>query len=258
MTTFSTSAFLIRKVDYGDADRIVTLFTRRCGKVAAIAKSAKKSSRRFGGVLELFSEMDVVCRVGKKGGMLLLQEASLRQPFPAIRSDVVKTAYASYWADIVHQWMESEQVNEGIFELLAHAFTELDQGTTPAAAVSVLFQLQFLAMAGLAPNLEACAKCGKPLEAGASGGFPFSLEKGGVQCPRCSRAEPDDPGRVQLSVGTVMQLRWVGNRRLPAAARIRFTDQALVEGSRLLEAFVPYHLDRFPKSLRVLRQLRNA
>jgi DNA repair protein RecO (recombination protein O) len=258
MKTFSTSAFLIRKVDYGEADRIVTLFTRSHGKVAAIAKFAKKSSRRFGGVLELFSEMDVVCRAGKRGGMLLLQEASLQQPFSAIRSDVVKTAYASYWADIVHQWMESEQANEGIFDLMAHAFAELDRGKTPAAEVSILFQLQFLAMHGLAPNLEACATCGRPLEAVASGGYPFFLEKGGVQCPLCSRDVQNERAGMHLSMGTVMQLRWVGNRRLPAAARIRFTNQAVTEGLRLLEAFVPFHLDRSPKSLKVLRQLRDT
>ncbi len=101
---------MIRRHEYGDADLIVTLFTLDRGKLPVIAKAAKKSVKRFAGTLELFTVMDVACRIGKRGkGLCILEEATLKHPFPNIRHDVLKTAYASYWAELIHEWMEENQ-----------------------------------------------------------------------------------------------------------------------------------------------------
>ena len=75
MPVFTTPAILLRRIDYGDFDLILTFLSLKRGKISLIAKSAKKSKKRFAGILELFSHMEVVASTGKGRGLPVLQEA---------------------------------------------------------------------------------------------------------------------------------------------------------------------------------------
>ena len=104
MAAFTTRAIVLRRVAFGDFDLIVTLLTLNRGKITVMAKAAKKSVKRFAGALELFTPIQAVCSKGR--GMPILQEASLENPLANIRLDVGKTAYASYWAEIIDIYLE--------------------------------------------------------------------------------------------------------------------------------------------------------
>ncbi len=253
MTQFATSAILIRRRDYGDYDLVVTFFTLAHGKVTLIAKSAKKSVRRFAGVLELFSELDIAGTMGRRSGLPVLQEAALKQPFAQIRVLPTRTAYASYWAELIDVWMEDHVLQTELYHLLRHALSELDRGVTSEAVLSILFQMRLLRLSGHRPNLERCAVCQKAVDAMRSDMLGVDIAKGGIACRDCMPRSPDAP---ELSKGTVKQLQWVAKGDLARAARIRFTPAAVLEALGFLERFVPYHLGRHPRSLKVLRQLR--
>lgn len=254
MTSLASQAILIRRVQYGDSDLIVTLFSKDAGKIAAIAKSALKSAKRFPGILEMFSELEAVCSKSRKGNLRVLQEATLISPFSGIRQNVEKTAYASYWAEIVNGWMEDEQPQEEVYRLLKYSLNALDAGKKSGAALSIIFQLRFMALTGLNPNFKTCTICGKPIEGEGMKEFRFNLAKGGVECGRCPSGPAE--GRIRLSASTLKQLAWIEKGDLRKAARIQFNSLALEEGVSLFEAFVPYHLERVPKSLRFLKQVR--
>jgi len=106
MSDFASPAILLRRINYGDYDLIITLVTMEKGKCTVIAKSAKKSKKRFAGILELFSDLDLVFCPGRGKGLFILKEASLKNPFQCIRSSIAKTAYASYWAELINEWTE--------------------------------------------------------------------------------------------------------------------------------------------------------
>ena len=146
MSSFSTPAIVLRRIDYGEYDFVITLFTLRKGKITVIAKSAKKSKKRFAGILELFSTLDVVCNVGQRKGLPVLQEAALKYPFFDIRSSMLKTAYASYWAELINEWMESGQQQVQIYQLFQYVLRELDSCRVSEAALSILFQVKFLVL----------------------------------------------------------------------------------------------------------------
>jgi DNA repair protein RecO (recombination protein O) len=253
MSPVSTPAILIRRTEYGDADLIVTFFSLALGKVSLMAKAAKKSARRFAGLLELFTELDVVAASGRRGGLRVLQEAALKNPHPDIRQAASKTAYASYWAELVNDWMEEGVENAEIFLLLRHVLDALDEGVQPAAGLSILFQMRLLRISGHCPHLGCCVVCRCDIESILAEMLPVEIARGGVACPGCL---PAGSGLQRLSKGTVKQLLWVAGGDLARANRIKFTPQALREGQEFLERFVPYHLGRQPRSLRVLRQLR--
>ena len=102
MPVSSTPAIMLRRIEFGDYDYIITFFTLNQGKISVIAKSAKKSTKRFSGILELFSVLDIVYGSDRGKGLPLLKEAVLKQPFSKIRADIRKTAYASYWAELIN------------------------------------------------------------------------------------------------------------------------------------------------------------
>ena len=253
MPVFSTPAILLRRLDYGDFDVIITFFTLKNGKLTLIAKSAKKSTKRFGGVLELFSILELVASTGRRKGLPVLQEAVLKEPFSQIRADFRKTAYASYWAELIYNWMEDNFRQEALYSLFAHVLSELDRGQTPGAALNVLFQMRFLNLSGYGPHLTACSKCRKELDSISQPKIMLDLKGGGILCGACSSRSATD---ISLARGTIKQLLWVESGDLAKATRMKFTPAALKESTRFLEEFASFHLGKQPRSLKFLRQVR--
>ena len=253
MSSFSTPAIVLRRIDFGDYDLILNFFTLNSGKISVIAKSAKKSVKRFSGALELFSVLDVVCSSSRGKGLPVLQEAALKQPFSKIRADIVKIAYASYWAELINVWMEDGKKQVQIYQLFQYVLEELDLGYIQQEALSIIFQIRFIKISGFCPDLTRCGNCRIEIEEIKKGKIVFDIIKGCLICDRCSSATLD---KIHLSKGTIKQLLWVESGGLKKAGRIRFTKTALSEGLKFLEAFVPYHLGMEPRSLAFLRQIR--
>lgn len=248
---FTTPAILLRRTDYGDFDLIVTVFSREKGKLALMAKSGKKSKKRFGGILELFAELEIVGRFGRRGDLALLQEANLIDAFANIRSDVQKTAYASYWVELVNAWAEEQVRMDPLYALLQHVLAALDSGRGVDHELSILFQMRLLKFSGHSPNLRHCVVCRKELEALVQSDVGLSMQAGGVVCRGCA-----DANAPRLSKATLKQLLWVESGDLAKAGRVRFSQTGVREALAFLEAFVPYHLGRQPRSLKFLRQIR--
>ncbi|MEE8416596.1 MAG: DNA repair protein RecO [Desulfobacterales bacterium] len=254
MPILSTPAILLRRIDYGDYDLIITLFTFDEGKISVIAKSAKKSTKRFSGVLEIFSVLNVVYRTSQRKGLPVLQAAALKHPFQHIRENIKKTAYASYWAELINQWLEEGEKQIQLYLLFQQVLENLDQDHLPEETLSILFQMRFMKLSGFYPNLEHCSVCQMEMEKMRNNRITFDLVKGGLLCEKCTSGSLN---KRSLSKGTIKQLRWLESGDWTKAERIRFSPPAIQEGQELLEAFVPYHLGKEPRSLQFLRRLRN-
>ena len=253
MSSFSTPAIILRRIEFGDYDLIVTLLTLNKGKISVIAKSAKKSEKRFAGILELFSILDIVCSIGRGKGLPVLQEAALTHAFHKIRSKIIKTAYASYWAELINQWMEEGQKEVQLFHLFRYVLQELDIDQTPEAALSILFQIRFMTIAGMDPDLTRCIICRAELEKMKKTTIKFDLSRGGIICDGCASGALH---KICLSKGTIKHLSWIQRGDLARAGRIKFAPRSLAESLEFLESFVPYHLGKEPRSLGFLRQIR--
>ena len=253
MSRFSSPAILIRRLDYGDFDLIITFLTHQHGKMTAIAKSAKKSTKRFSGVLELFSLLDIVVSSSNRKGLPVLAEASFSSPLNHIRGNITKTAFASYWAELVNDTLEEGRQQVAVYQLLEYVLKALDTGEMPDEVLSILFQMRLLTLSGLCPNLNYCCTCHTDMADVSQFKINIDMAKGGVICEHCS---PYSSGQRCLSKGTIKQLQWLNTCELHKAGRVRFSPPAMRESLAFLEAFVPYHLGREPKSLKFLRRLR--
>lgn len=250
---FTTPAILLRRVDFGDNDLILTFFSLTHGKISLIAKSAKKSRKRFCGALDLFSVSELVCSTGK-GRLPVLQEATICHPFCQIRAHFKKTAYASYFAEIINNWMEPDVAQPRTFELLYQVLDRLDRSYLPDELLSIVFQMTLLITSGFSPNFSTCCRCHTEMDCLNGGRIGINFAKGGLICSSCNSAVSPT---VYLSRGTIKQLQWMGCGNWNKIARARFSAQSIQESLGFLEAFVPFHLGKEPKSLSVLRQFRN-
>lgn len=248
---FSSPAIVIRRVDYGEHDLILTLLTETHGKLAVVAKNAKKSIKRFSGVLELFYILDTVIKPGK--GMPYLQEASIVLPNEGLRADVLKTAYASYWSEIIVQWLEENTPQSKIYDLFKYSLISLSDSSLPPGEISILFQMKFLGYSGYSPVLTQCSSCHQDIDDVPGVYVTFDIRKGGVICVSCGSKSND---HIRLQKGTLKQLVWFLKEDLASPVRIKFSRKAVDEGLRFMETFLPFHLEKELKSLKFLRRIR--
>ena len=253
MPPLSSPAVVLRIIEHGDHDKIITFFALEQGKVSLIAKGAQKSMRRFAGILELFSVLNLVWTSGRGRGLPILQEAGVVHPFERIRTSMAKTAYASYWCELVYRWMEKGQKQPSVYKLLSQALDELNAGDRPEETIHIMFQLRFMVINGFRPSLEHCSTCRRPLEKFEGVSVAFDARQGGVLCPKCHAQKR---GCLYLSKGTIKHLRWVLNAPSEKCHRLRFSRQARQESLDMLEAFVPCHLGKETKSLKFLKALK--
>jgi DNA repair protein RecO (recombination protein O) len=236
---------VLRKLDYGEADRIYTLLTREHGKVGAIAKGVRRSTSRLASALELFSLVDVQLA---KGRSLDVVTQVVRLPGPRIDADVERTAHAGLIAELADRVSEERHPEEGLFELTVMALQDLAVEPEPRRA-SAYFIVVALKLLGYAPQLQACASCARPLPEAAAA---FSPAAGGFLCVDCA-----EPGMHPVPVPALKVLRVMATGGIELYRRLRLDASLLGEVERVLEAQLEYHLDRQLKSLRFLRQMRS-
>ena len=256
MPDFVTDAVLLKKIEYGDHDYIISFLSRDHGKISVIAKNAKKSVKRFSGALDLFSVHQIHCTLPqkKKDAMIVLSRADLDQGYVNIRYDVFKTAYASFWIELIYFWVEEGKPQEKLFELLCFSLSMLDKEEIDKEIISLLFQIRFMEISGLSPGIEQCETCGLTLDLIGNERIWFDFQDGRIACPGCI-SKKNQRG-MMVSKGTLKQLYWVNHTPAERIDRIRFSPLAIREGERLLESFIPFHVGRNFKSLVFLEQLR--
>lgn len=275
MMAVSESAIILRRRPYGEADLILTVLTAENGKRSAIAKSAKRSVRRFSGALEPFTLVRLVhgVNVGRGRGQLpVLQEASIRDPFGDIRYDPVKTAYAALWTELLDRWLEPEAPQPYLYFALADALAALNAGELPDAVVSLDFLRKFLRASGMSPDFGHCAVCGGPVREMAAACMVMRLPEGRVICPGCGPVN-ESPTAMPVRRETLLLLwRPPGNLSqdrpapgengpLNAAAGAydayrSVSNAALTEANDLLHRFLAHHMGGTFKSLAVLDQIQ--
>jgi len=255
MPDVNTQAILLRRINYGDNDLIVTLFTSDAGKLTVFAKSAKKSKKRFPGILELFNQLAVVYSQSQRQNLPILKEAVLHDAYINIRADIHKTGYASYWVELIDFWLQEDNAQEALYHLLQEVLSALDKDEILDQVLNIYFQMKFLNLAGLQPNLLTCCQCQKQTDCMLPDKLSVSLKDGGIVCCDCNPTDSSNK-KFTLSKGTLKQLIWMAERELSTAKRVRFSALGLKEAINFLESFVPYHVGKFPKSLTFLKSLR--
>ncbi|MBW2148392.1 MAG: DNA repair protein RecO [Deltaproteobacteria bacterium] len=248
MPLYSTEAVVIRTRDYRESDRIVTFFTRDFGKISGIARSARRSTKRFSGSLDLFCHVMVQFFEKRSQNLVRVEGCDLLAHFHHIRQDVRKMAHMSYLVELILLMAPEREKQAELFDLLLQVQGVFNTGPY-SSQKALFFEMRFLALLGYAPHLNNCLSCGAGIESGRS--FGFHPERGGLLCSRCAI---DRNELVGVSLGTLKLLdahRLLGGEK---AGRLVFSPLALNELQRLLRALVIHKLGRKPRSMGFMEQ----
>jgi DNA repair protein RecO (recombination protein O) len=178
--SLKSEALVLRSIRYGEADRILHLYTPTRGRLSAIAKGARRPRSRFGGRLEPFFRLNLVLHEGRSD-LLTVTSAATVAAYPDLRADAGALDSAARACDAVSRLFDSGEAHPGVFHLLCNELALLDESPAHACLANQLaFRLKLLLAAGLAPQLAACVSCGAQEHLGG-----FSAAAGGVVCSAC-------------------------------------------------------------------------
>lgn len=187
---------VIRTTNYGETNKIVTIYSREFGKLGFMARGAKKTNSRLSAISQLFMHGSFLYMKSK--GLGTLQQGEILSSLRSIREDIFKTAYASYLVDLLDKSTEERKPNPFLFELIYQSLCYIDEDYD-MEIITNIFEMKMLAILGLYPCMNKCAVCGNQ-----EGHFAFSIRENGLICHRCYEK---DPYRLSMSQAAVKLLR---------------------------------------------------
>ena len=248
---FRSDAIILSRRDFGESDRLLTLFTPEHGKVRAIAKGARKPQAKVAGHVELFARSS--CLIHRGRSLDIISQAELIEPYRGLREDLRRSAYANYAAELLDRFTADEDINQGaLFQLLHETLGRIAAADDPPLATRY-YELQLLDLAGFRPELSECVVTRAQLRPEPQ--F-FSCDEGGV----VSRA-----GALQaagslsaIDVGTLKLLRHLQRQARDyegvASLRVNARQHAKAEGIML--AYIAHLLEGKLQSIDFIRRLR--
>ena len=183
--SFRLEAIVLRHSDWGEADRLLRLYSRERGKVRAIAKGARRIKSRKAGHLEPFTHVTI--QLAKGRDLLIVTQADTLDAYLPLREDLVKTSHAAYVIELIDRFTyEDQNENINVFRLLTETLSRISAEVDPWLAVRY-YEVRLLDFLGFRPRLFECANCGETIQ-------PvdqfFSPQAGGVLCPKCGARFP--------------------------------------------------------------------
>ena len=240
MRTYRDEAVVLRTWKLGEADRIISLFTRGHGKVRAVAKGIRRTGSKFGARLELFGHVDVQLAEGRGSLETITQVESLHPPM--LGADYERFCAAQVLVEAADRLVSEDAVPSLTqYRLLLGGLLALGRGELPMTAVVDSYLLRGLASAGWAAMTDACVNCGATEQL-----RWFSPQLGGAVCPACRPPASASANPELLALlGALLAGRWEDVRATEGSLRGR--------AHKVVSAYATWHLDRSLRSLPFLR-----
>ncbi|WP_409347244.1 DNA repair protein RecO [Paenibacillus sp. MBLB4367] len=200
---YRVQGIVIRSMDYGEGNKILSIYTEPAGKVGVMVRGAKKTNSRHAAVAQLFTYGDFVFYKNGRGQLGTLNHAELIDAHQKLREDLVMAGYGAYMAEMYEKLMPEEEGNPIMFEQLKAGLEAVENGKD-GGIVSHLIEMKMLGLSGYLPQLDQCVSCGETVADGGKLLTALSVSQGGVLCPRCKYT---DPRAVMIAGGTLKLLR---------------------------------------------------
>jgi DNA repair protein RecO (recombination protein O) len=245
--TLHAEAVVLRHSDWGEADRLLVLFTRETGKLRAIAKGARRLRSRKAGHLEPFTRVSLMLARGRD--LWIVTQAQTVEAYLPLREDLLRTGYAAYAVELLDRFTYEEGENRSLYGLLCTTLERIN--SEPDIYLSIrYYELRLLDLLGFRPELFRCVSCHQDVQ-------PvdqfFSPAMGGVVCPQCI-------GRVgdarPVSMTVLKYLRHLQRSSYPEALRAQIPTAVRSEMETLVQFYLTYLLERGLNTPAFLREVR--
>lgn len=234
---YSTEAVVLRSIRFGEADRVLHLYTAAHGRIGAVAKGVRKTKSRFGARLELLSHVELVLHRGR-GELQTVTAAQLIRSHREAREDYYRFSVGMIAAEAMLRLFSEEEANARAFTALTRFLDLLDDAPhlpdrPTLDSLGLAFQLKLLWLAGYLPHVSACAECGAEQEPLVG----YSTRAGGAVCARCAPATD----ALALAPDGIAGIEALLARPLADAAGVGLSERARRDALRVIAASYEYH-----------------
>lgn len=247
MPLYTVNAIILRRTNFGETDRIATLYTRERGKLSGIAKGARKPVSRLSGPTEVLTYGRYQLATGKN--LDVVTQVEVKESFPRIHGDLNRIANATYMAELMDKLVEEHEAYPDLFDLLLSALYLLERPNDPDK-ITRMFELQFMKLLGYEPVLDRCARCRLPIPAGK---VFFSPSLGGTVCEKC---DPLPEDAIQISAEAVVVMQQLLSADAPELEQMEIPREVMDQIARVMRWYIRYRAERELKSLEFLQALR--
>lgn len=243
---YRLEGIVIRSMDYGEGNKIITLCTESGGKIGVLVRGAKKPKSRHTGLTQVFTHGEYV--FFRNQGLGTLNQGEIIESHHLLREDIVKAAYASYACELLDRVLQDEETGSFWFKQLKACLTALNEDKDPAVIIS-LYEMKILQSAGYAPELTTCISCGRerPDEE-----YFISPGLGGTLCRACKHF---DPPALSISPRALKLLRLFALVDLQRLGNVSVRDETKLEIKKIMRAFMDQQLGLNLKSRNFLDQM---
>jgi DNA repair protein RecO (recombination protein O) len=237
----TTEAVVLKSRRYRETSKLVTVYSKKFGKVSGIAKGARETKSKFGAALEPMTHVSLVLYKKEHRDLHLISQSEIVKPFTRLHADLSKITVGLSVVELLDAAMHDEEPNEKVFRLTIDILSELDSATKNLQSLLYFFKLHFLELMGVKPELDACVRCRKKLIAGTSDQMhvQFDAQAGGIVCRACALRFPR---RVKLSFGSVRSIQNLQRAALSDVANLKIEESFRKEIEEIVGSYIRHHL----------------
>ncbi len=248
MIVINTQAIVLKSVRYKDNDLILTLFTRKLGKISAIAKGAKKSKSPLLSSSQVFSYSNYTLK--KQNDIYRVVQTDVIKSFYDIAYDIEAFSYATYILKLVEKSMFENQTNNRLFLLLAKTLNFYTNKDIDKYLLTRIFELQFIDYLGFKPILNKCVICTSTKNISR-----FNVYEGGVICEECSK---NSTNTILLDVTTIRLMEYILSNDIDICVRAKVSKYILYEFENIIRKYLKVHLENINlSSLYLIKDINN-
>lgn len=242
MTQYQTEAVLLGVRNFGEADRMVTLFSREFGKITAVAYGARRPRNRLAAGMQAFMHADLLLQTGKNLDSIKQYEA--KNPFRRLQENLTYMAYATFLAELASELCPERQPEPLVFDLLIQLFHFISLRNPRLVALAGAWQL--LALAGYSPEYRHCVACNRELH------FPayFDASAGGGVCLECGHS-----GLLEFHQSTAAFIHRLLGLNWSEPSHFSVSGAALTQSEKILTAYLLCQTDKPLKSMEFIQQV---
>lgn len=247
--SYRTPAIILKRRDFGEADRLLTILTPEHGKVDVIAKGARKATSTKTGHVELFTRADMLIHRGRDLG--IATQVEMTEPFLALREDLQRGAYANYAGELLDRFTAAGDDDlHDVFHLLLRTLQDLCTDDDPRLVMRY-YEMRLLDLVGFRPELNQCVFTHEPIQPEEQ--F-FSYSEGGVVSPEAAK---HGTSLIPVSLLTLKLLRHMQRSPYTQVKSLKITPQLHQEVERLMLGYITFLLERRLQSIDFIRRIRN-
>lgn len=230
-----TDAIVLKQNKFGEADTMITLFSKKLGKIQAVAKGARRPRGKYSIGTQPFSYGEFILFKGRD--LYQISQVDIKHSFYKLREDVMKLTFASYILELTESIITEGQTNNRLFDMLLKCLYILSAMNKNYETLTKAYEIKLLMYGGYKPEIDNCVCCG----ATDSSSIKFSSREGGILCKTCFS---QDPYAMKISSSTINVIRYLMNMDLIQISRLKIKSDVLRELNKIVKHYISTHIDK--------------